>query len=297
MSGGVLTAYQFDQDESWSSGTKPVTDDAAIVSETLGGTVTITDATGHAATIDLDLLQVHPLAAASFGTSGSPIVGCADLIQLYGLGGFYFECTANGTSWKTDRVEIAAANANVPIELGSETGDAGDYDEILAMRGRILLRGGCQFGASGIVSVSRVKSNEDVNLEIASTADTLPTLDVSSGIVKAANTITNLRQSGGQVTKTTAKITTADVYGGTLFYEHTAISGDGTTIRVHPGAMLHIWTDAYPKTITNLVAHPGSIIVASEHTKLHVFTNKTDLGATWIRSEAEARRIAARRAA
>ena len=293
MSGGVLQAQAWDQDASWDSGAKPVTDDPAIVSETLAATSTVTDASGAASTVDLDLLQTHPLFAGSFGTSGSPIVSAADLVQVYGPGGFYFECTANGLAWKTDRVEIAPADIGAPIELGSESGDAGDYVDIYALRGKILLKGNTQFDAAGRVIVGSIRTDSDVRLQIASGADDLATLDVRSGTVEALNVVTNLRQAGGTVIKDDAKAVNVELFGGTLFYDHAAVSGDGTTIRVHRGATLHLWRNAVQKIIPNVILLPGSIIVFSPHTKLHNILNLIDMGARRITSEGPARQLAA----
>lgn len=295
MSGDLLQASTWHDDGSWSSSAKPVVNDAAIVSDVLGDTVTVIDTGGTADGIDLDILQTHPTFNGSFGSSGAPIRSAADLIQVYGGGGFYFECSSGGTGLTTDRIEIAAASPRTPVEIGSKTGELGDWIDLYALRGKILIKGNTAFDAAARLVVGQLEGERDVALTLADGTDPLPTLDMKAGSVTIQRTVTNWRQSGGVAIKEDKPATNIDLFGGLLFYDHQAIGGDGTTIRVHRGATLHLWHNALQKTISNLILMPGSIIVASEHAKVHTFTNTPiDLGARWIRSEMQARQIAQR---
>lgn len=291
MAGGILQAASWHLDGSWNSAAKPTTDDIAIVSENLDDDAVVID-TGHTAHVDLDLLQTHPQFAGDFGSSGSPIQTAADVLKVQGGGGFFMECCAASSAFKTDRAEIAAADPNTCVELGSVVGDAGDWVEIYGLRGRILLKGNIQFDAAGLVCVGQVGGRSDVNLIIDSNADTLAKLKTQSGTTIARNVVTDLIVAGGVAYKEDTKATTVDVMAGTLFYDHQAIAGDATVIRVWPGAMLHLWNNSFVKTITQLILMPGSTIVANEHPKLHIFTDKIDMGARWITSESAARNIA-----
>lgn len=290
MSGGILQAVQWDQDASWSTGNKPVSTDQAIVSDLLGDAASVTDATGAASTIELALLQTHPLFMGNFGSSGTPIVSATNLLQVYGGGGFFFECTANAVANETLRADIAASAAGTRVELGSETGDKGDWTDIYAMRGNLLLKGNIAFAAAARLVVGSLMHERDAHVVIASGAEVLPNLDQSAGVVTALNVVTNGKISGGVFVKNTNPCVNLDLLGGICYYDHEAVGGDATVIRVHRGAMLHLWRNAVLKTLSTVILMPGSTIVFSE--QVHTFTNLIDLGAKRITSQVDAQRLA-----
>jgi hypothetical protein len=83
---------------------------------------------------------------------------------------------------------------------------------------------------------------------------------------------------GGEHTQDTAKITTANVYSGALIYNHAAVSGDATVIRVYDGATLVLDGNTKTKTITDVTLYPGSRMIPSKPDGVNIIiTTLTDL--------------------
>lgn len=276
MPGDILLTTNIHIDGDWTSGAKPIINTNAIMKAGVSGTIIDTAAT--IAGVDLNLLMTEPGCISSFGTSASPIATAADLVQLFGSGGFHMNCHNNAAAVKTDRVDILAANSQVPVELGSA--NSGDYDWIECMRGLITLRGDIQFGASAKVVVRMIDSPQDVNLTIGSEADTLPTLDMHNGRCESDGPITEATiRSGATLIQDSAVLTTGYI-AGSLRMDYgfgTAADATGTPIAtiiyIYPGGMLDLTspnTTLY-KEITDVIVYPGGVF--KRNTLLHVVTN------------------------
>lgn len=258
MPGGILNAADWTVAGNWSTAGVPTSNDDAIMSDALGANVPGTDQGG----VDLDLLKLPKGFKYSLGSEATPLIAAADLITHFGTGGLYFDCSANGTGLKTDIVDICCGAAGVPVQLGSESGDAGDYDLIRIARGNVLLKGGIQFGAAGIVEVSYVSQlSNDATVVIGNSADTLPTLRMFGGTVTTDNVITNAYVAAGKMTHGTATVTNLYIGAGAeVRYNHTTL----TNVIVYSGGRLILDDEANYKTIATTVMYPGAVIQYDE---------------------------------
>lgn len=280
MSAGLLNASDWSTAANWSSGSKPIDDDDAIVPNTLGANVTMSgDETG----IDLDLLKVQRGFTKTFGTSAAPLQFAADLIKVFGSSGFYFECSDTGTpNQTTDEIRLQMPDANTPVELGTDSAATlGDFARIICQRGLITLKGNISFTATAQVEVGYMNDPAgDVRLIIASGADTLPNLRMNGGKVKSDGPITTAHVCGGTLTQDTAAVTTAYVYrGGRL-----ELNGSGTvatTVIVYAGGWLDLLKTSFQKTITTLYLFPGANVIWDQNLSgspgLHTITNPFDM--------------------
>ena len=208
--------------------------------------------------IDLDALYTHRRFINDLGASGAPLKIAADLVVVKGAGGFYYECSLDaGSALKTDAVRIACAQADADVQLGSETGDAGDFDDIIILRGHVVLTANIKFGASCELQVGHIEDRaSDVHLTITEGADTLPILTVRGGVILSNGAVTLAHLHGGIVTQDKAAMAAGHVYaGGRLIYNHT--SGE---ITVWPGGVLDISQTSVQKTLT-INRYEGSIVV------------------------------------
>lgn len=237
----------------------PIAGDTAIV-----GSLCAADATDTGAalsTIDLLAMEVHRTYKYSFGTSAAPIVGASGIIKFYSSGPCYYECHLNaGAALNVDKCYVAMARSDAVCELGSVTGDAGEWIDIWLRRGKITLKANIALTAA-VLRIGYVSNPaSDCNVTIAAGAPTLPTFIQDAGYCKAANVITTA-YIGGTLTKTTTKITTAYVMkDGVLNYEHYAIAGDNTVIHVQAGGLLDLMTNEIPKELDDVFVHPGGQI-------------------------------------
>jgi len=285
MAGGFCSGAAWGVGANWTDGAAiPVSTSLAMMPASNNNN--ITDGGGDANGIDLALLKTCPNFTGLFGTSGAPIQTAAELVEVYGSGGFYFECDENGVgALDVGRAEIMCPNNSVPVELGScdiaggGTG-GGEYDYILALRGVITLKANIKFEAAAILEVSSMGSTNDVNLTIASGADTLPTLHQHSGRVNSAGAITTgYIHHGATCIQDVAQMTTAHVFG-TLNMKYGSGASPGptaaVTIYVYPGGILNLHgsdegdTSQY-KTVTNVILFPGATLL--RNSSIHIITN------------------------
>lgn len=220
--------------------------------------------------IDLDVLYTHRLMINDVGASGSPLTMAADLLVIKGAGGFYYECSLDaGSAQITDLVRIACAQADAIVELGSETGDAGTYDKIEALRGNITLKANIEFGASCELEVDHIDNRAgDVHLTIVEGADTLPVLTVRGGTVICNGPVTLAHIHDGVVTQDKAEMDVVHVFaGGKLIYNHASA---GTAITVYPGGWLDINQTAEQKTLT-INRYERSIVIPYDDS-IHTIT-------------------------
>lgn len=270
MSGGFLQAADWATDGNWSSAAKPVVNDDAIIANTLGADVI--DTGGTAEGIDLDLLATHPLYRRNFGSSAAPIQTAADLIQVLGAGGFFFECDAGGVALKTDRIDVMPSNANATIELGTNAGDQGDIDKIVIMGGNVTLKANIMFGATAVVEIGSMGRPSDTRVNIASGADTLASLKMNSGDLTCQGAVTAGELWGGRWVQSDAAVTTLDIHGGVCEWKHATASG--STIIVHPGGTLDLMQQAAYTVIDLVILYPGGKIY--RNVGLHTFTSFLD---------------------
>lgn len=252
----------------WDPVNVPITDDDVFIPDTLGSSITGTMDQGG---VDLDSLYTHGKFLYDVGASGAPLILAADLITLKSPGNFFFECSKHAGALKTDLVRIMCANRDAIVELGSETGDAGDFDNIIAMRGNILLKANILFGAAAVLKVHYIDNVlGDVRLRIASGADTLPGLEQRGGLVVSDRAMTLAHVHAGELIQGTQPITTCHIYGGRVVWNDETIGGDGVAITVWPGAVLDLMQNTVYKTISTVNRYPGSIVHTDS--SLHAFT-------------------------
>jgi hypothetical protein len=271
MANKLLNGTNWDTSGDWSPATEPVTADDVRVADAPRDIIT-----GDQGTIDLNSLLVPNRYVGAFGTTGAPLKIACTKVVYKGRGGFYYESDANGGSaFRTDEILIDAADPAVKVEIGSNGADPGKVDRVTLMRGNVLLKGNIVFDAS----LSLVDLMREATLTIAAGASVaLPLLHNQGGISKSSSGITTLRQTGGEHTQDTVKITRADVFSGTLIYSHAAISGDATLITVWDGATLVLDADSFAKTITTIYLYPGARMSPSKLDGINlIVTNLFDL--------------------
>lgn len=273
MSAGILNATDWSTAASWSSGSKPVSNDDAVVPNTLAANVTMA---GDETAVDLDLLVVHRGFVNTFGTSAAPLKFSADLIKVFGSSGFYF----TGTDVSTDEIRLQMPTNTTPVELGNA--DTGDFTRIICQRGLITLKANILFSASGMVEVGWMNDAVgDVRVILAAAADTLPNLRMNGGRVMSDAVITLAHICGGTLTQDTVAVTTAYVYSGGILQ----LNGSGTvatTVVVYDGGTLDLLQTALQKTITTLYLFPGAKVLWDTNDVgatpgLHTITNLFDL--------------------
>jgi len=253
----------------------PVSDDEVVIPHDVTGNKT--DGADAAHELDLDLLMTHPGFTGDFGSSGAPIKSAADLIVHQGSGGFYFECTDDGSpNLTTDEVRIEAANNSVIAILGTDAAATlGDFATIVVARGNLTLDSSIVFTGAGLVKVTSIDNvGTDAILTIAAGAPTLPTLRQEGGTSTIHNVVTAFSMTAGTCLKWTAKVTSAIIHGGTFVYNHTALDADNTTIEVHAGATLDLMQNAVQKVIDKVIAHQGSEVLYDKN--MHTITDFDD---------------------
>ena len=275
MSGGMLVnGPAWGTAGNWSSGAIPVTNDLAGIPHTLN--FNVTDASGDAKGVDLNMLVTHPGYAKSFGVSGTPIKTAADLVHVKGSGPFYFESHKDGASaFVTDEVRIEAATPNAIVEIGSDASDAdSNIDIVNIIRGTVTLTGTIKFTTTGQV-IFTPSSMGDATLTIVNSADTLPLLLQLNGRSQVDNIVTRLDLKGGECIKDTNKATEIDVFGGTLVYNHQASASDVTICRVHTGGVLDLTQNSLLKTFDHVIRYRGGVV--KRILEMHTFTKYDEL--------------------
>lgn len=271
--GGILTGTRaWGTPGNWSTGNIPIVNSPAIVP---AGDTDVTDASGDAEGIDLDLLLTHPAYLGRFGSSGSPIRTCADLVHVMGAGPFYFE--ADGAALTVDEIRVEAANAGVSVEIGSNTADKGSILYVHISRGNTQIAGSTKFSASAHVVLSSMGSRADASLRISHGTDTtLADLLQTAGESFIGNIVTRLAVAGGTCTKAQQKAGIIDVFGGgELIYDHAAVAADVTMCRVHTDGILDLTQNGLFKVFDLVVVFRGGVLKKNDG--LHTITDLKQL--------------------
>lgn len=248
----------------------PTAGDTVIIPSTLAADVT--DAGAAADGIDFAVFVVHKGYQYSLGTAGSPIQLAAALIELYSAGPCYLECDlGGGAALDINEAIIALARPDVVCQLGSHTGDAGEWDLINILRGAVTITATMNFNAAGIVRVGFVKNIiEDVTLTISSSTETLATLEQNGGTTYIGNVVTTLRVNNGTCWKTENHATSTYIGpGGIVNWEDETEDADNASVWVLPGGFLDLMTTARPKYLDLVQVYPGGDIRYSP--TLHTF--------------------------
>ncbi len=261
----------------WSGTGKPVDADDVMIPKALGSDVTMSADEGD---VDLDLLHVHKFYPGRVGTSGAPIKIAADLIEVFGSSGFYFECDDQGApNHTTDEVRIATPTPDTPVELGNATGSTlGDFDRVGINRGNLTCKASIKWTAAAHLEVGFLNNlDSDAHVTLAATGPTLANLRMNGGRVESNVVITRADVCGGILVQDIAAITTVYVYRGGVLH----LNGQGTvatTVVVYDGGTLDLLQTADDKILTDLTLWPGSIIKWSPNDVgadpgLHTITN------------------------
>lgn len=258
MANKLLQGTNWDTAGDWTPASEPVTGDDVRVSDTPRDIIT-----GDQGTIDLNTLLVPNRYVGSFGTSGAPLKAACSKVRYLGRGGFFYESDKNaGSNFRTDEIQIDAADSAVKVEIGSNAADPGFVDKIVAMRGNILLKANIAFDT---VTTPYIQALRDAILAIAAgITNPLTLLHNQGATVKCDSVITTLRQFGGEHTQDIAKAVNCDVIGGTLIYNHAAGGGDAVVITVWDGATLVLDANSNAKTITTVTLLPGARMIPSK---------------------------------
>jgi len=272
MANKLLNGTNWDTSGDWSPAGEPVTADDVRVADPPRDIIT-----GDQGTIDLNSLLVPGTYNGSFGTSGAPLKIACSKVVYKGRGGFFYESDKNGGSnFRTDEIDIDAADSAVKVEIGSNAADAGFVDRIIAARGNILVKGNTAFDT---VVTPLIEVMREAGLTIASgIANPLTTLHNHGAIVKCDSIVTGMRMTGGEHTQDIAKILLAELFGGTLIYNHAAVSGDAVVIKVWDGATLVLDANSNAKTLTTVYLYPGARMIPSKPDGINIIiTNLFDL--------------------
>jgi hypothetical protein len=272
MADKYLLGTVWDTSGDWSPVAEPVTADDVRVSDAPRDITT-----GDQGTIDLNSILVPRRYVGSFGTSGAPLKVACSKVVYQGRGGFFYESDKNGGSnFRTDEIQVDAADSAVKVEIGSNAADPGFVDRVVAMRGNILLKGNIAFDT---VTTPLIEVMSEASLIVDSgIANPLTSLYNKGAVVKCSSVITTLRQIAGEHTQELAKIITVDLLGGILIYNHAAISGDATVIRVWDGATLVLDANSLKKTVTTVHLYPGAKMIPSRPDGVNIIiTNLLDL--------------------
>lgn len=241
----------------WVAAGEPVTDDNALVTEVARDIVT-----GDQGGVDLASLLVPRGYSGSFGSSGAPLqAACSDLRYL-ARGGFFFESDAGGAAQRTDKILLDAADSAVRAEIGSNAADPGYVDRIICARITALIKGNIAFDTT-IKPLVEVLQEASVTIA-AAIANPLDRLHNQGGLVKCESVVTYMKMFGGEHTQDTAKIVNGDVVAGTLFYNHQAVSGDATVLRVWNGGILVFDRNSRFKEVTTVELYPGAKMYPSK---------------------------------
>lgn len=269
----MATRYWQGGDGNWDTvanwgGTKPVDGDTAIFPE--GVSIGVNAGLDQGG-VDLALMYIHPRFTGSIGSSGSPLFIAGNLILHEGPGALYIESDAGGVTDKIDELRINCTNASTIVEIGSNAADAGDVVKIVVDRGNVTIKTNISLDAAARIECGH-KGNVDgdVALAIAAGAGTLATLVQRGGHIMSDDIITALYKSAGMLIQDTAKITTGDIFGGVLEYNHRVVGGDAIALRMH-GGTLDLTQTADEKTISTLETHDGSTLIYNNN--LHTFTS------------------------
>jgi hypothetical protein len=118
----------------------------------------------------------------------------------------------------------------------------------------------------------------DSTLIIAAGGPTLATLRQEGGTSTLYSVVTNLDIVNGTCFKEAAAATNVQVHGGTLVYNHAAVTADNVIIEVHAGATLDFMRTIPIDTVGDLrrhidrvIAHPGSHVFHDETTFIEDF--------------------------
>lgn len=268
-----LNGADFGVAGSYSGVTLPVTGDTVIVPETNNNNIV---RGSWAATADLALLYISEGFNKNFCSSGSPLPIAADQIIIKGDGDRYLHADADTASaFKVDEIRVECAKPSNIVRINSNSADAGDIVNVIVNRGTVTLQGDIVWDAASLVEVGYMANlHGDVTLVIED-GNTLAGYEQHGGRATVQPIVTAARLMDGTLIKTLQQATALDIYRGTCHYNHTAISGDGTTIKVKGVGTLDLTQTAVVKTISTGWLFPGATLIRDK--TVHTFTTLHDL--------------------
>lgn len=282
MAGDILQGSNWGTPGNWSSSAIPTAGDLAIVSGSL--TDAVEDSGGDAKDIDLGLLQTHMLYNGSFGSTGSPIITVADLVQHWGQGPFYFESdSGTGGTKETDLIHILPGTVpgatGVRVEIGSadsqSAGNRGNLNAVYVYRGNVTFKANVMWdNTNGRLVVGQVTRSNDATVTIAEGGDTLPLLEIYSGLVTSGAPVTSAKQYGGKLIVQSQPIITLEIMQGLCEWNDQTVGGDAVAITVHPGATLDTTQKTNLKVISAITLLPMSNFITD--TNLTTVTTLND---------------------
>jgi len=225
--------------------------------------------------LDIAGLIVHSGYTGQIGSSGDPLKLSTNLLWYEGAGGLYFASDANGIANKTDEVFIKAAHANVPVEIDSNSADAGQVDNIHIVRGNVTL-------AANITGIDRMTVGYvnnllgDARVTLAASSTALTLLNMTGGQVQSDVPITNAVVDGGVLDHQEGQgITNAYVNAnGRLLYGSTSTM---SFAEIGGGGLIDLTQDGGAKTITTCVLTGNGRLKRFLDGNLHVVTNFRDM--------------------
>lgn len=265
MAGDQMTGSLYDVAGSWQNGI-PTTGDNAIFPMTNSND--ITDPGNAADGIDLALLATMPGFKGSLGTTGDPIEGATALLHVMGIGDVFWNCAAHTAGQDVNEARIEAGNPDAVIELGGQSGDAGEFDLIEFMSGRLTLKTGIAFKSGMVLSMASARAS----LIIESGAAALPRLEQYGGMSKPANIVTEHIMWGGTCIKESNKTGIIKLGGGArMVYNHPSVGAEVTLVIVGPGSIFDLMQNGEKKVIDKLIEWPGAKVLRDP--KLHTIAD------------------------
>jgi len=274
MADKQLNGVNWNTSGDWAPVNEPATADDVRIADSPRDIIT-----GDQGGVDVNSLLVPSRYVGSFGTSGSPLQIAGSLIRYFARGGFFYESDAGGATLRTDEIRIDAADSAVKVEIGSNAADPGYVDKVIWSRCNGLLKGNVKLDTIGIQEVLK-EATLTIAAGIGATygQTAIPVVQNQGGTVKCDSAITTMRLMGGEHTQDTAKIVNGDVFFGTLIYNHAAVTGDATVLKIGDGGTLVLDANSKLKRLTTVWLFPGSRIIPSRPDGItHIIDNLYDL--------------------
>jgi len=210
------------------------------------------------AAIDLDLVHIGKGFTADIGSSGSPLEVSADKVIHQGSGTLYYLDGDGTTDWMV--IDSVASGTAAVV--------AGTITQINAMRGLVQ-------GTSDLTGVAVLSVAPSAAVVIDAGAGTVAFLLVDGGSGICSAVVTSLVMTSGKWTQEDEEIVTAHIAGGTVNYNSPASTGTLVTAYVGRQAIIDLTQNTKVKTITNLLAEPGSDV--RYHEDFTTITNNYDI--------------------
>jgi len=254
MATKYLTGTDFNLAGHYEGGSLPIAGDTVIV---IGnGHVVSTGA------LNLNLAKVYipeSFNLYKFGTPAAPIPISADLIEVYGSIDCAIDCDKLGVASQIDEITVSMLRPSYPCVLTGQSGDAGEWIRMNLFRGTVTVGASVEWAAGSIIKTGYVSNpTDDLRLTVEVMADTLAMYEQRGGTNLIKCHLTEGRIEAGICFKDIEEAGLLTVGpGGTLVYDHDAVSGDSVDLVVASGGFCDTARNGRAKVFTSAVIQPG----------------------------------------